>query len=221
MITTLILSSIICILPVLFCSILFSAGLKVKPLHILLAILLGVIAFFPVQMVDEFVVRKFISRFYPTRRAFLTWVFLAEIIKGAFLILLPSKKMTLRSFLLASMLAGLTFGCGQTIVECLYQIGNTMSQSGNAQILWFPLLLKLICIDIINMSCTGLAGLFIWTCKQKKINWFLLFYPFVLRALFEFFNVKLDIKWFTAAAILLALLECRIKYKALSDTGDE
>ena len=219
MFNTLILPLIICIVPILFFSVLLIAGPKIKFWKVLFGILLGLCAFFPVQLVDEYGVRNLIPPYYPTRIAFISFVFLAELIKGACITPLSGKKNTALSFLLISMLAGLTFGCGQSFVEYLNEAGKAFSKG--AQLLWLPLVLKFILIDLINMACTGLAGLFIFTCKNKTPKWLLVLYPFVLRALFEFFNVKLGIKWFSIAVVLLALLECRIKYKAISNTNDD
>lgn len=218
MFNALILPSIIYILPIIFLSIIAGAGLKVKFWHILIAIGLGIISFFPVQLVDEFIVRKFIPHYYPTRIAFVSWVICAEIIKGALLFLLPGKNTSAKSFLFASMIAGLTFGCLQSIVEYMNQYA--IATSMNAQLMWWPLIFKLICIDIINMCCTAIAGLFVYSCKIKKPRWILIAYPIILRALFEFFNVKLEIKWFTIAVLLLALIECRIKYKSMTEEDE-
>lgn len=219
MFITLILPIILCLLPILFFAILIGAGAKINIWQLLLAIALGVICFFPTQIVDEFVVCKIIPRIYPTRRTFLSWVLFAELIKGIFLIPLSSKKNNTLQFLLVSMLAGLTFGCGQTIVQYLTQAGNAMARG--ATLVWPKLLLQFAFIDLINMACSGLAGMFILSAKRKETKWLLIFYPFVMRALFEFFNVKLEIKWFVIVVLLLALLECRIKYKAMSEDDEE
>lgn len=214
MFTALILPIILCLIPILFFAILFGASTKINIWQILLAIALGVVCFFPAQLIDEFVTCRLIPKIYPTRRTFISWVLFAELIKGIFLIFLSGKKNNTLQFLLLSMLAGLTFGCGQTIVEYLTQAGNAMAKG--AALMWPQLLLQFTFIDLINMACSGLAGLFILSIKQKNIKWTLLFYPFVLRALFEFFNVKLGIKWFVIVVLLLALLECRIKYRSMT-----
>lgn len=219
MFNALILPLIICIVPILFFAVLLIAGPKIKFWRVLFAVLLGIVAFFPVQLVDEYVVRQLIPYYYPTRIAFISWVVLAELFKGGVLVPLSAKKNSTLHFLLLAMLAGLTFGCGQSFVEYLNEASKAFSKG--AQLLWLPLILRFILIDLINMACAGLAGLFIYTCKMKKPKWLLVLYPFVLRALFEFFNVKLEIKWFSIAVVLLALLECRIKYKAISNTDDD
>lgn len=217
MITSLILPSVLCILPLVFCAVLFAAGFKVKPLYILLAVLLGFITIFPISVVRYFL-PSFASKtqLMVLIKSLILCGLLEELIKCALLFPLPAKNNTLKDYILLSFIAGLTLGCGDGIIYFIDYLSRAAERG--ATLLYGPLFLKLASIELIQMACSGLLGIFIYTCKQKKPKIMALVYAIVLHGFYDFFgNFKTGLKVFVIIVILLALMECRIFYKNLSE----
>ena len=68
--------------------------------------------------------------------------------------------------------------------------------------------------DLIHVFCAGLGGLFVWGIRHKKNNPMIFIYAVVCHGLFDFFvYFDLWIHWFAVAAVLFAVIECRVKYQ--------
>ena len=72
------------------------------------------------------------------------------------------------------------------------------------------------------MTCAGLGGLFVYTAVNKKPKFQFFIYAFFLHGMYDFFAAfQNNLRWFAIPVILLAIIECRIKYTALVPSEEE
>ena len=144
-----------------------------------------------------------------------------ELIKVLLIALIPHKKLNLRSFFAASLLCGLCLGSFESMIYFLQHLSNA-NQSG-AELLYSLIFARMFSSDLIHVFCAGLGGLFVWGIRHKKNNPMIFIYAVVCHGLFDFFvYFDLWIHWFAVAAVLFAVIECRVKYQkfaAFSATG--
>ncbi len=179
-----------------------------KKLIGLLACLLGLVAFIPIMAID-FLKDGFFdgtSQFSQFVR-FLGLALVEEGIKMILLFFLPSKKSTQAAFIAYSVLAGMTLGCFETLLYLIVFVTST-------NVRWWAI--------IIHMTCSCLSGIFVYSIKKKNI----LIMPFVFAVLFHgVYNYFVDFRdirrYFAIAVILIALVECKLRYSILkSDLAD-
>ena len=91
--------------------------------------------------------------------------------------------------------------------------------------MYLPIFLRIFTSDIIHLTCTGLSGLFIWSCRVREDDkkggpkFSILITAVLLHGFYDFFaGFTNNLRWFSAAVILLALVECRIKYTSLQNS---
>lgn len=72
--------------------------------------------------------------------------------------------------------------------------------------------------DIIHFACAGLSGLFICTVRQKAAKPSIFVISVLIHGFYDFFaGFSNFFRFFSFVAVILALVECRIKYKAETD----
>ncbi len=131
-----------------------------------------------------------------------------ETIKMAVFFLFPSKKMSMKVFFACAILSGLSLGCFETLIYIASGIQN--------------LELRLLTAVVIHSCCAGLSGLFVFNLKNGSLK----IYPFVLAILLHgiynyFAGFKMDTMffWFSLVVVLVAVVECRIRYRAMNPEG--
>ncbi len=209
----------ICFIPFFICFFLFKIFAKNKFSIELLASFLGLLAVLPITFM-QFLLGEVIpsSQFASAgslAKIFLEVLFfngiLEEVLKMFLLVFLPAKKVSLKEFFCASLLCGLSFGCFESVVYLLQSLQQNNVRGG--EFLWNLVFARMFTSDLIHMFCTGLTGLFIWGIRNKKVDLFSLFFAIIAHALFDFFvYFKNGIHWFAIAPLLLAFVECRIRY---------
>jgi len=66
--------------------------------------------------------------------------------------------------------------------------------------------------------CSGLGGLFVWSCKQKKCKIIILLAAIVIHGVYNFFAGFTGIFWwFSLAAIIFGLIQVRMFYRGLEE----
>ena len=76
--------------------------------------------------------------------------------------------------------------------------------------------------DVIHMTCTGLCGLFIYSCRKAPRHTSFLIIAVLLHGVYDFFaGFAGNIRWFSVAVVLMAIAECRIKYTSLQNNEEE
>ncbi|MBR5646491.1 MAG: PrsW family intramembrane metalloprotease [Treponema sp.] len=215
---------IICFIPCITGFFIFRFGCKVKTSHLLIAALLGLISVLPIGAIQYVIPDMNIlikhRILYQLLKSIILYGFVEEVIKALMILPLPKKNNSALNFLLISFLFGLTLGCFESVVYYLDKLNLSVTRGGS--LLYVQLFERIFSSDLIHMSCAGLCGLFIYTCSQKKarISFFVL--AVILHGLYDFFACfKNGLKWFAIPVILLALIECRIKYKAITQDQQE
>ena len=218
-------SILVCFLPLILGFFLFMGKAKIKPLHLLLAILLGLIAIFPGSIIQYFIPERWFLGKYPILlsllKSLLVYGLLEEIFKAVFIAPLPKKDYSLLKFLCLSFMFGLSFCCFESVVYFLDNLQLAINR--DAQFLYSLIFSRLFTSDIIHTVCAGLCGLFIYSCfcKETRAKVSCLIYAIVLHGLYDFFiGFRNGLKWFFIPVLFLAILECRIKYTGLKSEID-
>lgn len=217
---TIILPVILCFIPLIAAFLIFALGLKVNAGHLTIAVLLGLAAVIPISVIQFFLPSLNILTQMPILREILKSLFLyglvEEILKCIFILPLPKKDKTALEFLLLAFIMGLSLGCFESIVYYLdhLQIANNR----NATLLYGLIFARIFSSDLIHMTCTGLCGLFIFSIRNKSTSITCLLSAVLLHGIYDFFaGFQNGLRWFAIAAILLAIVECRLKYSVISN----
>jgi len=214
---------ILCFIPLILAVLILTITKKLKFTHQLLAVLFGLIAVVPISFLQFFI--PDLSGLFKSPILFsiiqslLLYGLIEETLKTALILPLPHKNYSCLNFLLLSFVMGLALGCFESVVY-FFDHMQTAKAKG-AQLLFLPIFLRIFTSDIIHVSCTGLGGLFIWSCRnecggKKSPRISILITAILLHGFYDFFaGFTSQLRWFSAAVILLALVECRIKYTSL------
>lgn len=211
---------ILCFIPLIFAFLIFAAGFKLKLTHLLIAVLLGLVAVLPISFIQYFmpalpglpisaVVRALL-------KSLLLYGLVEEAIKTLALLPVPHKNESRLNFLLLAFTAGLSLGCFESVVYYFdhLQIAN----SRGATLLYGQIAVRIFTSDIIHMCCTGLCGLFLFSCRNKPRHISCLITAVILHGVYDFFaGFSGNLRWFSVAVVLMAIAECRIKYISLQN----
>lgn len=223
-----ILGIIFCFFPLLiFLTILISV-FKIKATKVLLTILVAFVAILPISLL-QFVILD--TQFFSNNsiisvliKSLIIYGFVEEALKAATFFLAPSKKLLkiessqtpFPNFLLA-LLFGLTIGSFESLIYFFDNLAKTINNGG--QLLYGLIFLRVFSSVIIHTACMGLSGLFIYSIRQHQPKWSLFIYPIILHGLYDFFACfQNSLRFFAIPVIILSIMECRIKYKSLSET---
>ncbi len=226
----------LCFVPLILAVCLFTFGFKLKITHQLIAVLLGLVAVLPISFIQYFLPELPGAGINPVLhtllKSLLLYGLIEELFKALILILLPHKlydketseepAIGLRNFLFLAFTTGLALGCFESVVYYFdhLQIAN----SRHATLLYGQIAVRIFTSDIIHMMCTGLCGLFIYSCRNKPSHVSFLVVAVLLHGIYDFFagfSSTSNIRWFSVAVVLMAIIECRVKYTSLqSDKND-
>ena len=211
---------ILCFIPLIVCFLILTLAFKLKVTHQLLAMLFGLIAVLPISVIQYLIPNfNFLNLnlvFYSFLKSLLIYGMIEEIFKTILLLPVPHKDYSQRDYLLLSFLMGLTLGCFESVVYYFDHL-QIASYKG-ADLLYAQIFLRIFTSDIIRMTCTGLCGLFIYSCRAKprKISVFIV--AILIHGVYDFFaGFHNNLKYFSIAVVLLAIIECRVKYKNIEN----
>ena len=221
---SIVLPVILCFIPLVAAFLIFALALKAKTSHLFIAILLGLAAVLPISVIQFFLPSLDILTSLPILRAILKslllYGFVEEALKCIFVLPLPKKDKTALDFLLLSFTMGLALGCFESIVYYLDHL--QMANNRYATLLYAPIFTRIFSSDIIHMTCTGLCGLFIYSVRNKRTCVTSLLSAIFLHGLYDFFaGFQNALRWFAIFAILLAIVECRLKYATVTASDSE
>ena len=223
----------LCFVPLILALCIFSFGFKLKLTHQLIAVLLGLVAVLPISFIQYFLPELPATGINPVLhtllKSLLLYGLIEELFKALILILLPHKMydknqensddttIGLRNFLLLAFTAGLALGCFESVVYYFdhLQIAN----SRHATLLYGQIAVRIFTSDVIHMMCTGLCGLFIYSCRNKPRKVSFLVIAVLLHGIYDFFagfSTTNNLRWFSIAVVLMAIIECRVKYTSLT-----
>lgn len=218
----------LCFVPLILVILLFTFCYKLKITWQLIAVFLGLIAVLPISFIQFFLPELPGIGFSPILHALLKSLLLygliEELFKTLILIFLPHKNLTQgheeREFLQLAFVAGLALGCFESVVYYFdhLQIAN----SRGATLLYGQIAVRIMTSDVIHMTCTGLCGLFIYSCRKAPRHTSFLIIAVLLHGIYDFFaGFANDLRWFSVAVVLMAIAECRIKYTSLQNNEEE
>ena len=219
---------ILCFVPLILIILLFTFCYKLKITWQLIAVFLGLVAVLPISFIQFFLPELPGVGFSPILHALLKSLLLygliEELFKTLILIFLPHKNLSdtnpQREFLQLAFVAGLALGCFESVVYYFdhLQIAN----SRGATLLYGQIAVRIFTSDIIHMMCTGLCGLFIYTCRNKPGRVSFLIIAVLLHGIYDFFaGFAGNIRWFSVAVVLMSIAECRIKYISLQNNEEQ
>ena len=210
-------------IPFILCFFLFRFLFKMKFSTELFACLFGFLSVLPITFLQFYLMSLVPEQLFSGKTdlgglfcKFLVYNGLVEeLIKVLLIALIPHKKLNLRAFFVASLLCGLCLGSFESMIYFLQHLSEA-KQSG-AELLYSLIFARMFSSDLIHVFCAGLGGLFVWGIRHKKNNPMIFIYAVVCHGLFDFFvYFDLWIHWFAVAAILFAVIECRVKYQGFA-----
>lgn len=207
-----------CFIPLIIAILVFTFAFKLKISHQLVAILLGLVAVFPISFIQYFLPGLPFLHNVPVLRILLEslilYGFVEELLKMVIAIPLPHKNYTGLNFLLLAFIMGLALGCFESVVYYFEHLQRANAKG--AQLLYGMIAARIFSSDIIHMCCMGLSGLFIYSKRSKKTQISCFVLAVLLHGIYDFFaRFPNNLKWFSIAVVLLSIAECRIKYSAL------
>ena len=222
----------ICFVPLFLALCIFTFGFKLKITHQLIAVMLGLIAVLPISFIQYFLPELPGAGINPILhtllKSLLLYGLIEELFKALILFLLPhkmydetpdsseGKNSGLRNFLFLAFVTGLALGCFESVVYYFDHL--QLANSRHATLLYGQIAVRIFTSDIIHMMCTGLCGLFIYSCRNKPSHVSFLVVAVLLHGIYDFFagfSTTSNLRWFSVAVVLMAIIECRVKYTSL------
>ena len=211
---------ILCFLPLIVALVIFTFGFKLNFFHQIVAVLIGLLTVIPISFIQFFLPDiPFLLQFPLWNTLFKSLViygFVEELIKMLMTVLLPHKKSSTLQFLFLAFLMGISLGCFESVVYFLDHLQKANAKG--AQLLYSQIFMRIFTSDIIHLTCAGLGGLFVVSCRQKKVKVSIFVFSVILHGFYDFFAGFANFfKYFSFIVILLAIVECRIKYLSLKE----
>ena len=217
---------ILCFVPLLFAFCLFTFVFKLKISHQLLAILLGLIIVFPISVIQYVVPTTNVFQNMPIVGTMLKSLIIYGLVEELFktIVLVPvlstksiKEEYSALQLLFLSFLLGLSLACFESLVYLFDRL--QIANNRGAQVLYHFVFLRIFTTDLIHMVCAGLCGLFViskrYNNNKSKISY--LFLAILLHGIYDFFaGFQNNLKYFSFLVVLLAIIECRVKYTALT-----
>jgi len=217
---------ILCFVPLLFAFCLFTFIFKLKISHQLLAILLGLAIVFPISVIQYVVPTTNVFQNIPIvgtmLKSLIIYGLIEELFKTIVLVPVLSTKTVKEEYsalqmLFLSFLLGLSLACFESLVYLFDRL--QIANNRGAQVLYHLVFLRIFTTDLIHMTCAGLCGLFIiskqYNNGKLKISYFVL--AILLHGIYDFFaGFQNNLKYFSFFVVLLAIVECRVKYTSLT-----
>jgi RsiW-degrading membrane proteinase PrsW (M82 family) len=213
----------LCFVPLILALCIFTFGFKLKITHQLIAVLLGLLAVLPISFIQyllpEIPEIGFNPILHTLLKSLLLYGLIEELFKAIILLLLPNKNYDVRNFLLLAFVMGLALGCFESVVYYFDHL--QLAHSRGATLLYGQIALRIFTSDIIHMMCTGLGGLFIYSCRNKPSRVSFLIVAVLLHGIYDFFagfSTSSNLRWFSISVVFMAIIECRVKYTSLTAT---
>lgn len=206
---------ILCFVPLLVFFALCIFAFKMKAVHLLLAMVLGLLCVLPVSVIQFFAgMAPFFSNrnlIYILLKSFLLYGFIEEICKMGLSFALPHKEYTAFDFLMLSFFFGLSLGCFESVIYFLDHLQKSTAMGG--VLLYRPVFVRMFTSDLIHTFCAGILGIFVYEKRRGDIHVSLVVIAVLIHGIYDFFaGFSNSYKYFSIAVILFAALECRTKY---------
>ena len=182
----------------------------------LIAVLAGLLALVPIVILQflflggrlEFFIRA--NLFFSIIHSLIFFGLIEEGMKTVSLLILKARGENLKIYFAYSILAGMALGCFESVVYLLSFLGR---HSHNPAEFLQMIFLRMVTSLVIHTLCAGLGGLCIFGNKNLRRDFSPLIFAIFIHGIYDFFAASaFPLKYFSVAAILLAILECRIFY---------
>jgi len=206
---------VICFIPLIIYILLCTFVFKLKLLHQLIAVLIGLLAVLPISLIQFYLPSLIHFNRYPLLQTLFTSIvvygLIEEVVKMFLIIPMPHKDYTEFNFLLLAFLMGLSLGCFESLVYFFDHL--QLAKYRGAQLLYVPIFMRIFTTDVIHFACTGLSGLFIYSWREKNRKISIIITAVLLHGVYDFFaGFQNNFRWFAIPVILLAIIECRVIY---------
>ncbi len=174
-------------------------------LHGLIAVILGIIAFVPVEGIVLLLGRISILSYHSAIIRLITALVLngiiVESIKTGILFFIPKKNIKLPAFFSYGFLSGLAFAAAEIFLLFLSK-GNLRPE------------LNFFALALTHSACAGLDALFVYSIKTKNIQILPYIFAILIQGVYTYFtNLETPLRFVSVIVIFVALFECRIRYK--------
>lgn len=182
----------------------------------LIAVLAGLLALVPIVILQflflggrlEFFIRA--NLFFSIIHSLIFFGLIEEGMKTVSLLILKARGENLKIYFAYSILAGMALGCFESVVYLLSFLGR---HSHNPAEFLQMIFLRMVTSLVIHTLCAGLGGLCVFGNKNLRRDFSPLVFAIFIHGIYDFFAASaFPLKYFSVAAILLAVLECRIFY---------
>lgn len=214
---------VLCFVPVIICFFVCTFALKIKISHQFLAILFGLIAIVPISLIQYLLPQNIFLNQYQILKIFLKslifYGLIEETLKMFLILPLPHKNYSPLNFLMISFLFGAASGSFESTVYFIDQF--QLSNLYGGEPIYNIIALRTFSSDIIHITCAGLCGLFVYSIRSNNRKISILFTAILLHGLYDFFvGFTNNLRWFAIIVILLAIVECRVKYTSLKKNNE-
>ncbi|MDE5898308.1 MAG: PrsW family intramembrane metalloprotease [Treponemataceae bacterium] len=207
----------LCFAPFLLCFLLFRFAFRLRLSTELAAGLLGLLAVLPIAFMQLFLEQSVfqdgmivggISGTLFLRALFFNGL-IEEAVKVVFLFFIPSKRLSFREFFLAGLLFGICLGSFESAAYFLTHLQQANGRG--AELLYHLIFVRMASSDVIHACCAGLGAVFVRAVRSRKAYVAPLVFAVLIHGIFDFFaGFDGILRWFSAGAVLLGILECRI-----------
>ena len=203
---------LICILPLLAAFACMLVLIKeFRFLSGVISILLGLFAVIPIAAIQFAIEYYHLVSVHSLMQVLLKSLLINGVVEETIKMLLlffVSKKLNLSAFCACALLSGLALGCFESMVYLVSGIER--------------LGLRMLTAVVIHATCAGLSGLFVYSIKNESTKVLSFILAILLHGVYNYFaGFKMDsfFFWFSLVVVLVAVVECRIRYRALVPEG--
>ena len=212
---------ILCFVPLIVFFVILTFTSKIKIIHLIISCLLGLLTVLPVSLIQYFIPGFTFQSQIPVLTSILQsliiYGLIEEVFKTVFMIPVPYKEYSRFQMILLSFLFGISLACFESAVYFFTYLH--LAADKGASLLYSKIFIRIFTADILHTACAGLNGIFLYRIRQKNRKISILIFSIVLHGLYDFFaGLQGNLQWFAIPVILLAVLECRIKYTALENS---
>lgn len=198
---------------------LFVSGMKFR--FLFLSCLIGLLAILPAAFVQLYFrdakIFNVNTMFNVLVTSILLWGLTEEFVKMFFLNFIGVKNKELHVYFVCCLMAGLTFGTLESVVYLINHIDTAQETLGVSEAIGF-LCRRMVSAVLIHTACAGLSGLFIWKYRNKNFGPGPFIFAVILHGIYNFFAAfNGTFYYFSYVAIAMAILECRIYYKEITE----
>ena len=136
-----------------------------------------------------------------------------EIFKALLLFLVGGKGESPSRWLCYSLLAGMIFGCFESVIYFFQDIQN-IGHGVTLNLIY----LRMFTAVLVHTLCAGLGGFTVYYCKNFRLNVWPLLNAVLIHGLYDYFvSFNTPVKYFSAIVILSVAIKCRVCFLQIAE----